>query len=357
MALALALGQGQQEDGLKQKYDQAMKDVQTAKSSESLHIVAERFLALAEEAVTADLYEMAGKALVQAIRVARAAKSDHLAVRAQERQAAAKSAFAEYVKVKSALKALREKPDDPAANLAVGRYLSFTKGEWQFGLEFLAKGSDEKLKQVASLEASAASTPQDAETMRTLGDQWWPIHRDRALYWYKACWPKANPLQKDGLRGKFKEALFRAQSQKKPGPAAHWREGLGVSRDDTCSYDGRYSLRLDGQVGTYSGRFDCSEGQELTATAWVLSDRGVSGRILVRYLDPSDSQVLGTSTCGFGPEDTPFWTMLKVTTKVPAGVTRLDLLLETGPRSTKVWFDSVSLKSKGIEVKNGSFEE
>ncbi len=40
---------------------------------------------------------------------------------------------------------LKESPDDPAANLAVGSYLCFNKDQWERGLPMLAKGSDPAL--------------------------------------------------------------------------------------------------------------------------------------------------------------------------------------------------------------------
>jgi hypothetical protein len=42
----------------------------------------------------------------------------------------------EYQAVKSAENTLAEKPDDPAANLAMGKYLCFSKGEWEWGIDW-----------------------------------------------------------------------------------------------------------------------------------------------------------------------------------------------------------------------------
>ena len=41
-------------------------------------------------------------------------------------------------------------PDDPAANLVIGRYLCFVKQDWNIGLTHLFKGSDEKLRELAA---------------------------------------------------------------------------------------------------------------------------------------------------------------------------------------------------------------
>ena len=47
---------------------------------------------------------------------------------------------------------LAKDPKDPQANLVVGRYLCFTKGDWKKGLPLLALGSDETLKGLAEQE-------------------------------------------------------------------------------------------------------------------------------------------------------------------------------------------------------------
>lgn len=44
---------------------------------------------------------------------------------------------------------LVQHPDDPTANLVVGRYLCFVKGRWQAGLPMLARGGDDALRGIA----------------------------------------------------------------------------------------------------------------------------------------------------------------------------------------------------------------
>jgi len=65
---------------------------------------------------------------------------------------------------------LKTAPDDPAANLAVGSYTCFNKGDWEHGLPMLAKGSDANLKKLAILEITRPTTPDD---LMRLGDGWW----------------------------------------------------------------------------------------------------------------------------------------------------------------------------------------
>jgi hypothetical protein len=65
---------------------------------------------------------------------------------------------------------LKTSPDDGPANLAVGKYLCLTKGNWTKGLPLLAKGTDEKLKKLAKDELDEKAT---AEALAQAGDGWW----------------------------------------------------------------------------------------------------------------------------------------------------------------------------------------
>jgi hypothetical protein len=68
------------------------------------------------------------------------------------------------------MKKLQTSPDDPAANLAVGRYTCFVKGDWARGLAMLKKGSDTTLKTLAAQEIAGIST---ADAITHLADGWW----------------------------------------------------------------------------------------------------------------------------------------------------------------------------------------
>ncbi|MHB0956817.1 MAG: DUF1559 family PulG-like putative transporter [Pirellulaceae bacterium] len=86
--------------------------------------------------------------------------------------------------------------DDPEAHLQAGRYYCFTKGEWEKGLPFLAKGSDSRLKQLAAAELTPPTVPAD---QLELADGWWNLaasekayqaaFQRRAVYWYQRVLP------------------------------------------------------------------------------------------------------------------------------------------------------------------------
>ena len=48
----------------------------------------------------------------------------------------------EYERIKPAADKLKKDPTDPDANLDVGKYLCFAKGNWEKGLPLLAAGSN-----------------------------------------------------------------------------------------------------------------------------------------------------------------------------------------------------------------------
>ncbi len=76
----------------------------------------------------------------------------------------------EWPRVQTAITVLDGKPDDPEANLLVGRFLSFMRGEWAEGLKFLARGSDPQIKTLAIEELAQ---PTSAEEQKLLADGWW----------------------------------------------------------------------------------------------------------------------------------------------------------------------------------------
>src|SRR5438270_213707 len=65
---------------------------------------------------------------------------------------------------------LREDTRDPKANLVMGRFQAFTKGNWEKGLPLLARGSDPALKALAKVELAS---PEDAQGQLALAEGWW----------------------------------------------------------------------------------------------------------------------------------------------------------------------------------------
>ncbi|MDB5309188.1 MAG: hypothetical protein JWO38_3390 [Gemmataceae bacterium] len=91
--------------------------------------------------------------------------------------------------IKPAREALKTAPDDPAANLAVGRYRCFVQGKWEEGLKHLAKGSHPGLKAAAEADLAAQAGTADLK----VADAW----RE-----YAAAAPEADKWAADG-RGRY----------------------------------------------------------------------------------------------------------------------------------------------------------
>lgn len=95
----------------------------------------------------------------------------------------------------AALGQLRSNPEDPAACYAVGRYLTFIKGDWDTGLPILAMGENERLAQMAKADLAAAGA--SSEQVLANADAWWELGeetsnqlfkgacRERAAHWYQ----------------------------------------------------------------------------------------------------------------------------------------------------------------------------
>jgi hypothetical protein len=177
--------------------------------------VADACLGLLDEALAADNYELALRLLGTAADAARKARSVQLSSKIEARRKEVQTFQKEFDEVKEARAKLRRTPDDPDANLAVGKYLCLIKGDWKKGVPLLAKGSDAALKEVAEKEADP---PAEAEAQVRLGDGWWDLAGKamgrakapmlaRAVYWYEQAVPQLKGLAKARVEKRLQEAV------------------------------------------------------------------------------------------------------------------------------------------------------
>jgi hypothetical protein len=120
------------------------------KAADDAHAMADVCLSLLDEALDAGQFETAAGFGEKAEGAARNAKDAGLLSHAQAASKEAAETLKQYLKIKP----LMQKADDPASSLEVGRFWCFTREAWEEGLPFLAKGSDEKLKDLAARELS-----------------------------------------------------------------------------------------------------------------------------------------------------------------------------------------------------------
>lgn len=121
-----------------------------------------------------------------------------------------------YERVSNDWKVFREKPTDPRASLAVGKFLCFAKNDWATGLPLIARGNDEALKAVVNLEING--TLKDSRDQLSLGGSWWELttgareadkifYQHRARYWYLKGIASSQEADKARLRQQLAERI------------------------------------------------------------------------------------------------------------------------------------------------------
>jgi hypothetical protein len=208
--------------------------------------LAEAALTALESALSADDFVAAGRFVAVAEGAARRAKSVPLIQRAELRGKEVRDLTSAYEPVKAAVERLREKPDDPTANLTVGSFSCFVRDNWEKGLPLLAKANDKQLCAAAMLDLAR---PTAARDQVDAGDAWWdlaakadeqvqPAMRQRAFYWYELATPHLRGLTKSKVEKRL-QTLAREQPNLSVGEVRRW-EGLFSSVCGlTFSTDGR----------------------------------------------------------------------------------------------------------------------
>jgi hypothetical protein len=275
-------------------------------------LIADTALALAGTAIEADNYDGAARLAELAVTAAKGAKNPFLT---QQATSAARSVGEQqraYAEAKPFLARLKDKPDDPAANLAVGKYLCFVKGDWAHGGPMLAKSSDPALKKLAERELA---NPADPAEQREIGDAWWDLAeatpalhetlQRRAAYWYRQASPKLTGLTKAKIDKRLSEVERlgkppEAVAVKEPAsgriPHAAFASRVGAARERALSAHGgdatgekavaaglAWLAKRQGKDGSWS--FDGSSKDTLAAT----------GLALMAFLGNGDAPNSGTS--------------------------------------------------------------
>jgi serine/threonine protein kinase len=158
--------------------------------------IAEGALAAVDDAEAADNYAVALELLTVAETAARKGQALPLLPRINERGKSLKEVQKESDASKTAEATLKDKPDDPDANLVLGRFRCLYRDDWKTGLPLLAKGSDARLKDAAARDLKA--TQGTATEQAAAGDAWYELAgtatvapkaamQVRAHYWYSTA--------------------------------------------------------------------------------------------------------------------------------------------------------------------------
>ncbi|HEY5314739.1 MAG TPA: protein kinase, partial [Pirellulales bacterium] len=177
------------------------------------HKIAEMALGRIEEALAADEFDTAKQLADTALAAGRRAKDAALIKRVVEVGKTVTAAKQQWDGWHKAQATLAQTPDDPAANLTVGRYLVLVQGDWEQGLAHLAKGPDGPLKDLA---LKGLKPPTEPAALAELGDAWFTAAdkakgkdkadlRAGAAYWYSAAEPGLTGLAKTIVEKRLKE--------------------------------------------------------------------------------------------------------------------------------------------------------
>jgi len=143
-----------------------------AKTPEEFGALAVGLQVLIDDFIRADQYDAAEKAAATSLQFAKIAKNVDLIARATGRQKEVGEAKTLFASMKSVLQGLAKNPDDPAANLEMGKFLCYVKGTWDLGLRFMAKGSDPELRGLAEREIA---NPVQSADLLAIADGWWDL--------------------------------------------------------------------------------------------------------------------------------------------------------------------------------------
>jgi len=332
--------------------------------------VAMRFSA---DAAREDEYDAALQLLAQGELLARRAKDEAGVAAVADRIRDLTEIRKDWTRVRSFFKTLQERPDDPAANLVAGRFLCLMKQDWERGLPYLARGSDDGLKAAALKELGTKGPEEDvasADSWAAVTEkQWLPRTRlgEHAQALYQRAWPKLEGATRESVRARLKAAAIRT-GRTAPGLPAQWAlwedaQKDPFSLDEKLAHGGRASLR----IGPYpkSGMIYLSvkksaPGRRCTFSAWCFAD-GTEAQDGVVAVGTSDG-VNDASAKQFplrAPADQPWWTFLQTSFTIPEDGAVMNLYIPYGWNAGTLWLDDVSCKlDDGTElIDNGGFEK
>lgn len=207
----------------------------------------------------------------------------------------AKKSRESFEVVRPALEKVFTTPDDPAANLAVGKYRCFVQNRWDEGLKHLTKGDDAALKAVAELDLKTPRTGVPEDT--TVANSWWkyaqtapPENRwaaqARTRYWYQKCLPGLTGFEKAQAEGRLGISV----------EGAEYRPGLmcEMSSKIPAVLKGK-KVRLDPVIDFSGGEFSDAKLADLTLkwTGVIAPPRAGRYRLVAQTNDPVRVRVNG----------------------------------------------------------------
>jgi hypothetical protein len=176
-------------------------------SPETSKTLAEIALGLVQEAVDEDHFDVAVRLGKLAGAAAAKSKDQPLMDGVARRQREVLAMREAFTQLKPVVDRLEKDPENADANLAMGKYLGFVKGNWDKALYYLAQGSDPTLRLLAQRDLAR---PEDTRRQLQTGDAWWAIAektqgtaqvhlQQRAVTWYEQVVEQTRGLQRGRL--------------------------------------------------------------------------------------------------------------------------------------------------------------
>lgn len=202
-------------------------------------------------------------------------------------------ALKDFKEYQQAEKQLAQTPDDPAANLIVGRWLCFQHDDYKAGLAHLAKGGNAELAALARRET--ASPPKSADEKASLADSWWSLGEnakpeERVFYClhaadlYREALPELSGLAKQTAQKRLETVAGFVESTQPQNKLAalleqynspsnkkrhlvKWAAFVWCDDDFILCINGKEVLQGNYNKGTIKATFDMAAGDIITVRA------------------------------------------------------------------------------------------
>lgn len=199
-------------DGLRMRADLLLKLQKLLRRPEDLGALERAAGTVVETALNEDQYPLAHLLSELAVNSARRSGDLSLIKLATERNAEVEEIESANITDNNAVAALKVQADD--ANLSLGKFEAFVRGDWTLGLPRLALGSDPQLKSIALMELAK---PANAAACLSLADGWWDRSASEkglarkhilthAALWYSQAEPGLNGLSRAKAQKRAREA-------------------------------------------------------------------------------------------------------------------------------------------------------
>ena len=252
---------------------EALAEAAQAVTAPKAKSVADVALASVTEALVAEDDASAKRFAEAALVAARKARDPALLKAANEVVAGFSQAEKQEEAAAAALQTLATTPDDPAANLTLGRHLCFGRGDWAQGLSYLSRGSDPELQRLAKLELTS---PVDAGAQAALAEAWWELGeksvpamraklRNRALHWYRLAAPALEGPAKAKADRRIADAAARPEVAIKKAPAAE-----DTPLDPAIQRGLDYLVKQQQPEGHWQGSNPGDKANEMETSAFAL---------------------------------------------------------------------------------------